>query len=249
MKINKLVLGVALAGMLGGYVVAVEQQQDVHITPGTLTPDQKKLMVDADDTFLVKVPYKPLVKKNLSAILYCFMRHPIVAFQKVKTKACSEEWQEAFKSLSNKANSYEHQFAHMIQQISQEKQLIPDMQEWLQKLHNLGFEMELMTNMGKNDYEYLTKKYPDLFKLFSGVTYVTYDKNKKKIKKPMPEYFTNFMASDKNPDKKSYLLIDDKLENCQAAHNTVGFDYIKVPGDKSNAAFLTTVLQQHGVAL
>lgn len=248
METKKLLIGIALAGMLAGYLHGA----DVQITQA-IQPQKTVVLWDIDDTVVKNPSFKGLVAKNPHVIAYALFRHFSTTAQLVKDGACSEQWQEAFKSFNNNQSSYEHRFASIIQQISQEKQFLPGMAELLQTLHAQGYELQALTNMGKNDYEYLQKKYADTFNLFADATYVTYDKNKKKIKKPMPAYFTNFIESvkqnNKNPNNKTYLFIDDKLENCQVAQKTVGFDYIKVPGNKNNAQFLTDILRKHGVAL
>ncbi len=103
--------------------------------------------------------------------------------------------------------------------------------------------------MGEKDYQYLVGKFPELFNCFSHVTYVTYDNKKKKIKKPMPEYFENVVKNHNNQSDKTYCLIDDKAENCKAARETVGWYSIAVPGNEKNAAFLTGLLRERGVNL
>lgn len=246
METKRLLIGLALTGMFACQALVAA---DVQITNDIKDPKKTIIRWDLDDTIVKKVPYKPLVRKNSVAILYCLMRHPVTFFQQIKTKACSEEWQETFKGFNKDQNSYEHRFAQMIQQISQEKQLLPGMQELLQKLHDLGYEQHAITNMGEKDYQYLQQAKPEVFNLFSHATYVTYNNTQKKIKKPMPEYFTNVVASDKNVEGKTSLFIDDKDENCQVAQKTVGWDSIKVPGNATNAEFLTNVLRQHGVAV
>lgn len=244
METKRLLIGLALAGLIASQA----HTQDVYL-PETISPKTFIPKWDLDDTILKKVSYKPLVAKNSAAIVYCLMRHPLTFFQLIKTKACSEEWQETFKNFNAKENSYEHRFANMIQQISQEKQLLPGMSKIVLELNKLGYEQHAATNMGEKDYQYLEKKFPELFNCFSHTTYVTYDKDKKKIKKPMPEYFTNVVATHNNQPDKNYCLIDDKAENCEAARQTVGWHSIKVPGNAQNAEFLTKVLSERGVNL
>ncbi|MCC7415196.1 MAG: HAD hydrolase-like protein [Epsilonproteobacteria bacterium] len=244
METKRLLIGLALAGLIASQA----HTQDAYL-PETISPETFIPKWDLDDTILKKVPYRPLVAKNSAAILYCLMRHPLTFFQLIKTKACSEEWQETFKNFNAQENSYEHRFANMIQKISQEKQLLPGMSEIVLELNKLGYEQHAATNMGEKDYQYLVGKFPELFNCFSHVTYVTYDKNKKKIKKPMPEYFTNVVATHNNPTNKKCCLIDDKAENCKAAQEAVGWYSIQVPGNENNAKFLTRVLQERGVQL
>lgn len=230
--------------------------QKKHYTQITLElgPDKYIIEFDFDGTVIAKSPYANLIYKNLHVFFYnLILRHPATFAELLTSKACSEEWQETFKGLNDNKESYEHRMANVIQQISQGKYIIPGMQEVLEQLHAKGFELQGMTNMGKKDLEYLQQKYPHLVNLFSHITCVTYEKGKKIVKKPNPEYFTNFIETAKqnnmNPDNKKYLLIDDSRENCEVAVKVADFDAITVPGNDTNAAYIEKVFLEAGCSL
>lgn len=218
--------------------------KNVHLTQKIT--NKTRLLLDLDDTLLAKTPYGHLVWQHKGDIASCLKDHNAQTFKLWRDGSCSEEWQATLKGLGQEG-SKEHAFAHVIQQISQEKTILPGMDTFVQKLHDQGFVIQPLTNMGEKDYKYLEQKYPALFACFTKPVYVTYDAKKARIKKPMPQYFIN--CKNDHDITQDSIMIDDKRSNCKMAREILGCGSMVVPGDSTNAAFLTTEFRKADVTL
>lgn len=82
----------------------------------------------------------------------------------------------------------------------------------IKKLDALGYKQYVCSNISSYGFDRLSKKYPELFKYFSGI-YTTREKNGSK---PQERFFRLFLQ-EFNLDAKTVLFIDDKKENCRGA--------------------------------
>lgn len=93
---------------------------------------------------------------------------------------------------------------------------IKDTVKIIKKLHKLGYQQDIGSNIGAIVYEIFKDDYPAIFKYFNHVHIVRYYPGKAIIKKPNEEYFTTYL-NQYNIKPEQVIFIDDKLPNVQAA--------------------------------
>lgn len=256
METKRLLIGLALGGLIASQVYAQEKNQAVSITTDTVSPTTHKFVFDNDDVITenalldklsLTVSYMPAIlcafAKNLR--LSCGMAKSSLLKDKNKPGPCAEEWRMIFSGLGG-PNSYEKQFAEFIKRWGQLKTVKSGMPELLQELHTAGYTLSMFTNMGTEDDAYFaTKKFQNLYNLFKFRWCANYKPGQALIKKPSRESIESFVALDKqhNPnDTRATIFVDDKLKNCVAGNEHAGWDYIHF----KNPAQLRKVLTEKG---
>lgn len=84
----------------------------------------------------------------------------------------------------------------------------------LKELKQLGYSLAVLSNIGQHMLEDFQHQHPDIFKLFDHIMVATPDTGY--LSKPNPAIYKHFIRVC-NQEKKHIILIDDKLNNLQAA--------------------------------
>lgn len=84
----------------------------------------------------------------------------------------------------------------------------------LKELKKIGYSLAVLSNIGQHMFEEFQPKHRDIFSLFDHVMVATPDTGY--LSKPNPGIYKHFIRVC-NQDKKNIILIDDKLNNLQAA--------------------------------
>lgn len=196
----------AVFGLLG-----IQAAVDYKASPDTII-----LCFDIDDVLLIKKAgkiTKAFMKKTgtIATSLFqpkIFKRYSQLKKLGVPTEVLAHEFEKMNKP----------KLAKLVRDIAHSKVPIKGIEFVLRDLKARGYTLHLLSNMGKADLEFYTKKYPHIFDLFDGALVVEYIPGQAVLKKPSPAYFDLYRS--RFPTNKRLLLIDDKKENCNAS----GFD-------------------------
>jgi FMN phosphatase YigB (HAD superfamily) len=115
----------------------------------------------------------------------------------------------------------------MVDEIAHQKEPIEETVAIVKELHAAGYTLHLASNMGKEDFEYFKKQYPELFSYFKTAKVISYSANPKEkpIKKPNLVYFFQLCneLKEMGENKPTKVFIDDQLRNVTAAEETKEF--------------------------
>ena len=104
--------------------------------------------------------------------------------------------------------------------------------ELMAKIHAMGYIQRPCSNIGSLFYTDLSKKLNlDLFHHFAPGTTATYEPDGTSIIKPDPAFYEMHNNNFNADGTKTFIFIDDKLENVRAAHKAgwIGLQFKNVP--------------------
>lgn len=178
-------------------------------TTPNYTPENTVFAWDIDDVLLKKPSkFKP-VMRILAKGLIRF--HLLKAwYYSTDQRETGEEWAQFFEHNNSK------DIADLVREISYGKTPIEGTVEILEELKACGYTHNAATNMGTKDFAFYENACP-FFSHFMHKNAVNYSAGVK-IKKPNPQYFTNYFDTCAPEFKKeNTIFIDDRIENVKAA--------------------------------
>ena len=136
---------------------------------------------------------------------------------------------------------------HVLKAISSFKP-IPGIEKWLQKIKDQNYKIIAFSNIGPQSLEYLSQKFPNLFKLFDH--YIIADNEDSALKSNPRAYKDCIKNIEKylNYTPKKIIFFDDSKDNLRLARNTSEiFKAIHCNKDnlKASRALVTNALEKY----
>ncbi len=103
--------------------------------------------------------------------------------------------------------------------LSVQQKVIPETARLIQQLHESGYTLHVLSNIGAESCERLRRKFADVFNNFSFImTSDPVDHKGKLVRKPDPQFFTDYLEKIK-AEPGDVAFVDDRIENVEAAHS------------------------------
>lgn len=106
----------------------------------------------------------------------------------------------------------------------------------IQELHAMGYVQRPCSNIGSLFFKDLAAKLHDFFCYFAPGTTATYVPGRKSIIKPNPEFYETHNKKFNPNGTKTFIFVDDKLENVKAARDSgwIGIQFKNVKQLRAN---------------
>jgi len=105
----------------------------------------------------------------------------------------------------------------LIIEITNAQKVIPGMESLIQELHNQGYTLHILSNIGPRRFKELSADFPKIINYFSKYQIVN-PETKPIIKKPNTEFFKKYLAENAKQNQK-IIFIDDNKKNILAARS------------------------------
>lgn len=176
---------------------------------------------DLHEVIFEKVHYEMamhLLKATVrGALIYLF--NPFFWHHERKIASETIIWEDYFTKLKNKYPSL-GRFDNEFYAAANAQKPVKMMIDLIASLHSKGYKLYVLSNIGGQTFEHFKKKFPEIFKYFSGS--YTPDNNNNYICKPNALFYKNFKQYLKANNKqiKYCFFIDDLEKNIKAANDS-----------------------------
>lgn len=159
-----------------------------------------------------------ILKATIKGFIF-YLLNPFFLYDVRKLSSETIIWEDFFSKLKALYPSLSR-FDTEFYAVANAQKPVKEMVDLISILHNKGYKLYVLSNIGGETFELFKKKFPELFKYFSGS--YTPDKYNSYICKPNILFYTNFKkyVIQNNNDVKYCFFIDDLEPNIKSANDS-----------------------------